>query len=232
MDIDLGFCFVSVCRSSHHTHHSFHNDVVRDKTWTPITKSHYRTWCEDKLGVVYKAFRFSPLMFLLFPYYLLSPFESNLNYGSHFNPSNKSIFLTKEDSTKGAIGTGSIVLWLAVLFKYAYSSSSTPISSLVDWYFVPYMIFTCWLSFVTYMHHMAPESVFMRSVEKNKETGEWSFAKGAETTIDRDFGPILNYLHHNIETHFVHHLFFTKIPHYNLVKATEAVKAVAGDKYK
>lgn len=46
------------------------------------------------------------------------------------------------------------------------------------------------------------------------------------STIDRDFG-IFNKIHHNIETHVVHHLFPT-IPHYNLVEATEAAKSVLG----
>lgn len=36
---------------------------------------------------------------------------------------------------------------------------------------------------------------------------------------------------HNIETHVVHHIFFTQIPHYNLVKATDAVKELLGDYY-
>lgn len=36
---------------------------------------------------------------------------------------------------------------------------------------------------------------------------------------------------HNIETHVVHHIFFTQIPHYNLLKATAAVKDMFGEWY-
>jgi len=36
---------------------------------------------------------------------------------------------------------------------------------------------------------------------------------------------------HNIETHVVHHIFFTAIPHYNLVKATDSVKHMFGEYY-
>ena len=48
--------------------------------------------------------------------------------------------------------------------------------------------------------------------------------------LDRDFG-IFNKIHHNIETHAVHHL-FPQIPHYNLVDATEAAKPVMGTYYR
>lgn len=57
------------------------------------------------------------------------------------------------------------------------------------------------------------------------------FRKGSLWTIDRSFGPLINHLHHNIETHVVHHMFFTAIPHYHLVEATEAVKPLLGKHY-
>lgn len=59
----------------------------------------------------------------------------------------------------------------------------------------------------------------------------WSYFLGAFTTVDRNYGSIINHLMHNIETHVVHHIFFTAIPHYNLVKATNAVKEMLGDYY-
>jgi fatty acid desaturase len=34
---------------------------------------------------------------------------------------------------------------------------------------------------------------------------EWSYLRGGLTTLDRDYG-IFNKIHHNIETHVVHHL--------------------------
>jgi fatty acid desaturase len=40
--------------------------------------------------------------------------------------------------------------------------------------------------------------------------------------VDHTYGPIIDAVHHNIETHVVHHL-FTRIPHYHLRKATEAI---------
>jgi hypothetical protein len=34
---------------------------------------------------------------------------------------------------------------------------------------------------------------------------QWSYLRGGLTTLDRDYG-IFNKIHHNIETHVVHHL--------------------------
>jgi fatty acid desaturase len=50
---------------------------------------------------------------------------------------------------------------------------------------------------------------------------EWSYLRGGLTTLDRDFGWIVNKLHHNIETHVLHHL-FPQMPHYNLVEVRPA----------
>ena len=53
---------------------------------------------------------------------------------------------------------------------------------------------------------------------------EWSYLRGGLTALDRDYG-IFNKIHHDIGTHVLHHL-FPQMPHYNLEKATEAVKPV------
>ena len=54
---------------------------------------------------------------------------------------------------------------------------------------------------------------------------------GALSTVDRDYGPFLNTLHHHIaDTHVLHHL-FSAIPHYHAVEATEAIKPILGQYY-
>lgn len=53
---------------------------------------------------------------------------------------------------------------------------------------------------------------------------EWSYLRGALTTLDRDYG-IINNVHHNIETHVVHHL-FPQIPHYHLVDAVSSATMI------
>ena len=52
--------------------------------------------------------------------------------------------------------------------------------------------------------------------------------QGALSTIDRTYGRVIDYLHHDIGTHVVHHILFTAIPHYHLREATAAVKPLLG----
>jgi fatty acid desaturase len=53
-------------------------------------------------------------------------------------------------------------------------------------------------------------------------------SQGALSTIDRTYGRVIDYLHHDIGTHVVHHILFTAIPHYHLREATAAVKPLLG----
>lgn len=59
------------------------------------------------------------------------------------------------------------------------------------------------------------------------ENDEWSFVRGQTQTIDRKYGlGIDTFMHHITDGHVAHHLFYTKIPHYHLLDATESVKKV------
>ena len=54
---------------------------------------------------------------------------------------------------------------------------------------------------ITYLHHTHPDV-------PRFENSSWSFAKGALSTVDRQFGMIGEHMFFNIiETHVVHHLF-------------------------
>ena len=47
------------------------------------------------------------------------------------------------------------------------------------------------------------------------ESDEWDWLRGALSTVDRSYGPLLNTLHHHIaDTHVAHHLVST-MPHYH-----------------
>ena len=60
----------------------------------------------------------------------------------------------------------------------------------------------------------------------------WTFARGAATTIDREFGFVGRHLFHGIiETHVLHH-FVSTIPFYRADEASEAIKPVMGKHYR
>ena len=72
---------------------------------------------------------------------------------------------------------------------------------------------------MTYLQHHAEDTV----VYGDKS---WSYVQAGFETVDRTFGLGIDDFHHNItDGHVVHHLFFTKIPHYNLKRATDAMRA-------
>eukprot|EP00934_Nitzschia_sp_Nitz4_P001228 Nitzschia sp. Nitz4//scaffold120_size68122//45775//47064//NITZ4_006051-RA/size68122-processed-gene-0.50-mRNA-1//-1//CDS//3329534299//1228//frame0 len=84
------------------------------------------------------------------------------------------------------------------------------------WYLGPYFVANGWLVLYTWLQHTDP------SVPHYGE-GEWTWVKGALTTIDRDYG-IFDFFHHRIgSTHLAHHLFH-ELPHYNAKEATQALK--------
>ena len=85
-------------------------------------------------------------------------------------------------------------------------------------YGASYVGFSWWLYTVTYLqHHDDTTDAY--------EGKDWNFVKGGLETIDRKYGlGIDNFMHNITDGHVVHHLFSKKIPHYNLLEATEAIR--------
>lgn len=97
-------------------------------------------------------------------------------------------------------------------------------SVFINW-FVPYLWCNHWLVFITYLQHTDPTL-------PHYDAKEWTFAKGAAATVDRQFGFVGKHIFHDIiETHVAHH-FCSRIPFYNGRKATNAIKKVMGDSYR
>ncbi len=68
----------------------------------------------------------------------------------------------------------------------------------------------------------------LSTCESGTDSGRCVWCAGALSTVDRSYFDIIDHLQHDIGTHVVHHLFFTKVPHYNLRKATAAIKPLIG----
>ncbi len=98
------------------------------------------------------------------------------------------------------------------------------INSYICFYFIPYLIVNYHLVLITYLQHT---DVFMPHFVDN----EWDWLRGALCTVDRSFGPTLDYFFHHIsDTHVAHHL-FSYMPFYHAQEATEAIKKVLGVYY-
>ena len=197
-------------RISHRTHHLNTGSLDTDESWYPVTESKYQQmhWSE-------KLIRFQLLLFA-YPIYLFR--RTPGKQGSHFLPSSP-LF---KPSEKWDVITSTICCSLMIGFlgflTYQYGGMF-----LIKYYLGPYVIFVMWLDLVTYLHHTEADIPWYRGKE-------WYFLKGALSTIDRDYG-FINNIHHNIGTHVAHHIFLN-MPHYNLKKATEAIKPILGDYYR
>jgi len=84
--------------------------------------------------------------------------------------------------------------------------------------FVPYLVLSMWLFTVTYLQHHSEDG-------KLYDDSSFDFARAAFETVDRDYGQIANLASHNMmDGHVAHHLFFSMIPHYQLIEARERIK--------
>ncbi|KMZ70785.1 omega-3 fatty acid desaturase [Zostera marina] len=201
-------------RISHRTHHQNHGHVENDESWHPTPESLYRTLDDSTLRLRFTL----PFPLFAYPVYLL--WRTPGKTGSHFHPYSK--LFAPNERLEVVISTAS---WGAMaLLLTGLTWVFGPIIML-KFYFFPLWVFIAWLDMVTYLHHHGHEKKLPWYRGK-----EWSYLRGALTTLDRDYG-IINNVHHNIETHVVHHL-FPQIPHYHLVDATKAAKPVLGKYYR
>jgi len=140
------------------------------------------------------------------------PIYMGLYLFTHSFPFNKNVFKNKNEIIHSFYSCITMMAWLYFLL------SNFDIVTLIDAYIIPCIIFGYWLFIVTMLHHIDLKG-------KYYDDTEWSFNKGLSTTFDRSYGYILDNLTHNIGTHFVHHLLFSKIPHYHLTEATTAIRS-------
>jgi omega-3 fatty acid desaturase (delta-15 desaturase) len=198
-------------RISHRTHHKNTGSLENDESWYPLSESQYQ-----KLPFLQRLVRYYLFLPLAYPIYLFqrTPGKS----GSHFDPKS-SLF---KPSEKWDIIT-STTLWICMVGLLGFLTYQWGWMWLLKYYAVPYVVFVIWLDLVTYLHHTEHDLPWYRG-------DNWNFLKGAISTIDRDYG-IFNHIHHDIGTHVAHHIFLN-MPHYNLLKATEAIKPIMGEYFR
>tara|TARA_B100000989_G_scaffold181921_1_gene136810 strand:- start:134 stop:601 length:468 start_codon:yes stop_codon:yes gene_type:complete len=94
----------------------------------------------------------------------------------------------------------------------------------IFWYFGPYLIVNMWLVSYTLLQHTDVYIPHYGSLD-------FTFLKGALSTVDRPYPYLIDCLHHHIgTTHVVHHLNY-KIPHYEAKEATLKIKNILKDNY-
>jgi len=130
----------------------------------------------------------------------------------HYRPWSK--MFPKKLRTKIAASSITVLLSWGVIYKVAREYGLLQVTL---WYFGPLLWNQAWLVLYTWLQHNDPSVPQYGS-------DEWTWVRGALSTIDRPYG-VFDYFHHTIgSTHVAHHLFH-EMPFYKADVATAAIKA-------
>jgi fatty acid desaturase len=220
---------------SHGKHHKRTNNLVDGESHVPTTGienglgpngerlSFYAVMHEAMGDGAFAAFQVFAHCVLGWPLYLMGLASTGrlANDGTflgegeiidHFRPSSK-MFPAKLRA-KIVMSTVGVLATLAFLVKLCFDHGPLTVGL---WYFGPYMWTNFWLVTYTWLQHTDP-SVPQYGAD------QWTWVKGALSTIDRPYG-IFDFFHHKIgSTHVAHHLFH-EMPFYRADEATAAIKA-------
>ncbi|KAJ1982400.1 hypothetical protein H4R33_005043 [Dimargaris cristalligena] len=218
-------------RYSHSNHHKATNHMQRDEVFVPKTRQQREVApTASVIPSILAASDDAPLMTLYnvvgmtiagWPLYLFTN-VSGPKYAegtNHFDPN--SVLFKPHQYNNILLSDLGVLLTLSAL---GYASYIFSFLTVVKFYVIPYFMVNFWLVTITFLQHTHPSVPHYRPKE-------WTFVRGALSTVDRSFGPLLNYCLHNItDTHVAHHLFST-IPHYHAMEATQAIQKVLGSYY-
>ncbi|KII86956.1 hypothetical protein PLICRDRAFT_164431 [Plicaturopsis crispa FD-325 SS-3] len=233
-------------RITHGKHHASTGHMTQDQVFVPPTRSELGLppldpAKEDLLGSAvsdeikkefWDALGDSPIgaSFGVFTYfiggwiaYLLLNSSGQRRYPkgtNHFTPS--AIMFAPHQADQVVLSDIGIVLWLAAVVGSIYHYGFFEVLRV---YLVPYLWVNHWLVLITFLQHTDP-------VLPHYRAPEFTFPRGALSTLDRnllgDLGPIAAWIgahatHGISETHVLHHV-SSKIPHYNAWEATDALR--------
>ena len=217
---------------SHGKHHKATGHLTRDMVFVPKTKEEFlqNRGVKDLDDLLGDSPMYS-LLTLIFQQtfgwisYLVANVSGQKYPGvsflklNHFNPN--SLIFDKKDYWYILLSDLGILLQFFNL--YVWYQSFGGFNLLVN-YVLPYFLVNHWLVFITYLQHSDPQM-------PHYEASQWTFARGAAATIDREFGFVGKHIFHDIiETHVLHH-YVSRIPFYNAREASEAIKKVMGIHY-
>ncbi len=214
---------------SHSIHHRFTNHITDGETHVPIVVGgngiSEKVGGENELALstALGKTKYGLMQLLLhlgfgWPAYLLTGSTGGPKYGTsnHFwpkEPFSKKLWPSNWVK-KVWISDLGIALVLVGLFISGIKYGITPVIAM---YIGPLLVVNSWLVVYTWLHHTDTDVPHLSN-------SDFSFVRGAFLSIDRPYGKLLNFLHHQIgSSHVIHHIFPT-IPHYHAREATIAIK--------
>eukprot|EP01083_Nonionella_stella_P282246 960492_1 len=194
---------------SHSKHHQYHHHFEKDLSHPWYDRKKVVTDLPGNILFIFVGF-FAHLYF-------------GLMDGSHIVPFSVLFHGNNKERIKCVVSTSFVVLFVCLMMAVFNGD----IYSFLKYYGGCWSVFAFWIYMVTYMQHHGENG----SKTYNNDT--WDFVTGALETIDRTYGYGIDDMHHNIsDCHVVHHLVYTKIPHYRLKEATNAIKPFLKSKNK
>jgi len=203
---------------SHRFHHMNHNHVTKDYSFTWMHDPAFDSEPQKRM-TDFQTLVAAVLPFFGYSYYLMMPDNLGGVDGCHWLPG-----VFKDKMWQKVDFEEMWQSWVSVIVCCGFFCLYSPLSGAIfsTWveFFVLYAPCWIWLSFflftVTYLQHHGEDT-------KVYDDTTFKYTTAAFETMDRAYGYI-DLLHHHIsDCHVVHHLFFTKIPHYNLKKATQSL---------
>ena len=190
----------------------YHNHVDKDYSHPWYTQERFARPDETLAREVHNNYNW---LFSLFPFYGWTIYLYGMPDGNHFIPFPSQRMWKESPSVEYFKCVFSAAVALAFLIG-TFLLCNSQLATFAYFYGVPWVIFSWWLVTVTYLQHHNHDTLAY-------DDKEWKFVDAAFETVDRTFGFGLDTLHHHItDGHVAHHLFFTKIPHYNLPIATRS----------
>eukprot|EP01108_Squamamoeba_japonica_P009524 TRINITY_DN8972_c0_g1_i1.p1 TRINITY_DN8972_c0_g1~~TRINITY_DN8972_c0_g1_i1.p1 ORF type:complete len:433 (-),score=213.24 TRINITY_DN8972_c0_g1_i1:143-1276(-) len=206
-------------RITHGSHHKNTNHMDRDHVFVPKPRSAMDEALEDSpLVALVHAFITVTVGWWLY----LTTNATGQDYGrrtNHYEPSSP---LFKPHQRTDVIVSD--VALVAVLAGLAYWAYTTSLATVACYYFLPYMVVNFYLVTITLLQHSHLDVPHYRG-------DQWTFIRGALSTVDRSYGSLINNIQHNIQdSHVAHHLFST-MPHYHAIEATPHLQRKLGKYY-
>ena len=234
----IGYCLHSILlvpyfawQRSHSIHHARTNNLDSGETHVPRRDTSpsgvARLWWQETIGEeAFAIVLITGNLLIGWPLYLLTGATGGPTRGitNHFWPTwpFSAALFPGGWTRKVWLSDVGVLAMLGLLGWWTYSSGFLPVLAL---YIGPYLVVNFWLVLYTWLQHTDVDVPHF-------DDDEWTWVKGAFMTVDRPYGSILNFLHHHIgSTHVAHHM-DSRIPHYNAVKATNALRDRFPDLYR
>jgi len=208
---------------THAKHHHYTNHMTMCETWVPSTADPNKKsvkFAKSSLGTCQRVL--SVFLVGWYMYLFVNATGARQNRGqSHFNPGAKALFKKKDANYVRASTVGMLIVAAGIgccIRAFGFG----PVWRL---YFVPQMIANFYLCMITFMQHTHADVPHF-----NDE--QWTWLRGAISTIDRSMGSFADMKTHYItSSHVAHHL-FSDMPFYGAEEATPYIKAHLGKYYK